>query len=99
MQRFDDPTQAIRVATGETFAIALVGNPSTGYTWQVDVDAQYLELLAQEFEPKGRGVGAGGDEVFQFRATATGQTWIACEYRRPWDREARNTERFQVVVQ
>ncbi len=58
MQRFDDPTQAIRVATGETFAIALVGNPSTGYTWQVDVDVQYLELLAQEFEPKGRGVGA-----------------------------------------
>jgi predicted secreted protein len=99
MQRFQDPTKAIRVTPGETFAVALAGNPTTGYTWQVGVDQQHLELFDQTFEPAGEGVGAGGQEVFHLRARMAGQTGIACELRRPWDREARDTTRFQVVIE
>jgi|OpeIllAssembly_1097287.scaffolds.fasta_scaffold1894228_1 predicted secreted protein len=99
MQRFTDPAAAIHVAAGETFALALAGNPSTGYTWQASVDPRYLELGSQEFEPQGQGVGAGGFEVFQLRALAAGHSEIACEYRRPWDREALKTTKFRVVIQ
>ena len=99
MARFDDPAKPIHVTAGDTFALALAGNPTTGYTWQVAVDARYLEILGQEFEPGGAGVGAGGNEVFQLRALAAGESEIACEYRRPWDREARDTKRFRVVIQ
>ncbi len=98
MVRFDDPVTPIHVAAGETFILALAGNPTTGYTWQVIVDAQYLEILGQEFEPHGTGVGAGGVEVFRLRALAAGESEIACEYRRPWDREARDTKRFRVTI-
>lgn len=99
MQRFDDPTKSIQVAAGETFAVALASNPTTGYTWQVGVDQQHLELINQTFTPKGEGVGAGGQEVFTFRARADGKTGIACEYRRPWDKEPRETKRIQVVIE
>ena len=32
MQRFDNPTEPIQVAAGETFAVALAGNPNCGKT-------------------------------------------------------------------
>jgi inhibitor of cysteine peptidase len=99
MQRFTDPAAAIHVKAGETFALSLPGNPSTGYTWQASVDPRYLELVGQEFVPEGKGVGAGGYELVQLRALAAGHSEIACEYRRPWEREVLKTTRFQVVIQ
>jgi len=98
VKRYADPEAAIQVAVGEQFAVELTGNPSTGYTWQVRVDGQLLELLGQEFEPSGDGVGAGGVEVFRLRALAAGETEIACAYQRPWDTESRDTRRFRVAV-
>jgi inhibitor of cysteine peptidase len=98
VKRYADPEAAIQVAVGEQFAVELAGNPSTGYTWQVRVDGRLLELLGQEFEPSGDGVGAGGVEVFRLRALAAGETEIACAYQRPWDTESRDTRRFRVAV-
>ncbi len=98
MQRYDSRTKVIPVAVGETFALALEGNPSTGYTWQADVDARHLEQIAQEFEPAGEGVGAAGHEVCRFTALKAGKTRIAFSYQRPWDREARDTRQFEVVI-
>ena len=98
MQRFEDPVHAIRAAVGETFAIALTGNPTTGYTWQATVDPGYLALVGEEFEPVDVGVGSGGKEVFRFRTLTPGQSEIQCEYRRPWDKKARETRRFRVEI-
>ena len=96
MKRYVDPGIAIQVAVGEEFALALAGNPTTGYAWQVRSDGQILKPLGQEFELGGEGVGAGGLEVFRFRALETGETEIACEYRRPWEKETRESKRFRV---
>ena len=98
MKRFDDPVGPIHVAEEEAFAITLRGNPTTGYTWHAQVDARHLDLIAQEFEPTREAVGAGGREVFHFRARSVTETEIAFEYRRPWSTEARDTKRFQVVI-
>lgn len=98
MQRFEDPARAIRAAVGETFALALTGNPTTGYTWQAAVDPRYLALVGEEFEPVDAGVGSGGQEVFRFRALAPGQSKIDCDYRRPWDKKARETRQFRVEI-
>ena len=96
MKRYVDPGAAIQVAVGEEFALALAGNPTTGYAWQVHSEGQVLDLLGQEFEPGGKGVGAGGLEVFRFRALAPGATEIVCEYRRPWEKESLESKRFRV---
>ena len=98
MKRFSDPGTTIQVAAGDRFAVELRGNPSTGYMWQAEVDGQYLELLGQQFEPGGGGVGAAGQEVFQFRALAAGTTEIDCVYRRPWEKEIHEKRRFRVSI-
>jgi inhibitor of cysteine peptidase len=98
MQRFEEPTKAIRAAIGETFAIALAGNPTTGYTWQAEVDPGYVELVDETFEPAGEGVGSGGQEVLRFRALTPGNSEINCEYRRPWDKKARESKRFRIEI-
>jgi predicted secreted protein len=98
MQTFQDSAQTIRVSAGETFAIRLAANPSTGYTWHADVDARCLKQVGQQFEPAGKGVGAGGYEACSFRALAPCETEIRFEYRRPWGGEARDIQRFEVLV-
>jgi predicted secreted protein len=98
MHRFDDPARAICVALDEVFAIALAGNPTTGYTWQADFDEQCLALIEQTFEPGGDGVGAGGWEVFRFRAVGRGKTRIGFVYQRPWDEEPLDAKRFRLVI-
>jgi predicted secreted protein len=98
LQRFDSQAQTIRVAAGEAFVVTLAGNPTTGYTWQARAVSHYVELLGQEFAPGGEGVGAGGREVFRFRARQAGETEIAFEHRRPWGGEARDTKHFRVVI-
>ena len=98
VKRYSDPGTTIQVATGDRFAVELRGNPSTGYMWQADVDSQYLALLGQQFEPGGVGVGAAGNEVFQFHALAIGTTEIDCAYRRPWEKEVQEKRRFRVSI-
>lgn len=98
MRRFDDPGDAIYVETEEAFVVALTGNPTTGYAWHVQIDPDYLELLRQEFEPAIVAIGAGGRELFHFRAQRAGKTWISFEYRRPWGGESRAYQQIQVLV-
>jgi predicted secreted protein len=98
MRHFTDPDQEIQVGVGEVFAVALAGNPTTGYLWQASVDADLVELVDQEFERHGQGVGAGGREVFHFRTRGAGRCRIHFEQRRPWAGEPRDTKLFQVVI-
>ena len=98
MKRYADPGAAIQVSAGSRFAIELEGNPSTGYTWEAHVDSHHLELLGQEFEPYGFGIGVAGLEILSFRAVAAGETVIRCEYRRPWEQESRGEKQFRVAI-
>jgi inhibitor of cysteine peptidase len=98
MQRYSDPAEAIHVSREESFTIELPGNPTTGYTWQAEVEAETVELIGQEFEPAGKGAGSAGMEVCQFRAVNAGETDVNLAYRRPWSGETRETRRFRVVV-
>jgi inhibitor of cysteine peptidase len=98
MQRYEDPTKAIRTLVGETFAVALAGNPTTGFVWQPTVDPGYLELVGESFEAADESVGSGGQEVFHFRALAPGSSELTCDYRRPWDKKARETKRFRIEI-
>jgi inhibitor of cysteine peptidase len=98
MQRYSDPDQVVRIATEEAFTIELTGNPTTGYTWQAEVDTNCLELIGQEFKAGGEGAGAAGTEICRFLALSAGETEIEFAYRRPWGGETRETKRFRVVI-
>jgi len=79
----------LRVEVNQEFVIPLVSNPTTGYSWQAIYDETMLELVEKAYEPgvaTKQGVfGAGGTELFRFRALERGQTEITLVYKRPWE--------------
>lgn len=93
----------VTLGLGQTLAVALPGNPSTGYTWQVlENDGQILAqtadpvLLAPASVP-----GAGGVQLFTFQGVAAGEMALNMVYARPWETDtvAANTFALDVTVE
>jgi inhibitor of cysteine peptidase len=76
---------------GDLLVFRLPSNPSTGYSWSVA--ASKPRLLLQQGEAsceipksaKGR-VGAGGTEVWRFRAERAGTLTLTFSYARVWEK-------------
>jgi inhibitor of cysteine peptidase len=76
---------------GDLLVFRLPSNPSTGYSWSVA--ASKPGLLLQQGEAaceipksaKGR-VGAGGTEVWRFRAVRAGTLTLTFSYARVWEK-------------
>jgi inhibitor of cysteine peptidase len=82
-----DPT-IITAEPGKTFTLTLDSNPTTGYRWELanPVDEKHVKLISSEYH---RGstqlMGAGGKEIWTFKAAAEGNTKIHLKYVRPWE--------------
>jgi len=100
--------QKVTVTAGQEFTITLDSNITTGYGWQLakPLDKTFVKAVKNEYQnPKpapGKGpvVGAGGQEVWVFKALKAGSTVIDFKYVRPWekDKEPVKTASFQVVI-
>lgn len=93
----------IEVKAGEEFSIALASNRTTGYQWRLvtPLDEQIVQAVGSEYvAPAGGRPGAGGKEVWTFRAVGAGKTEIALQYLRPWEAGVApaETARYVVVV-
>jgi len=100
------------VEAGVDFAITLVSNPSTGYSWRLaePLDEDVVELVSSEFEKKsvesggeegeeaGEIVGAPGEELWTFTAVAEGEAEIVLEYIRPWETDEAPEETVTIKV-
>lgn len=98
-----DPNVPIEVQVGQEFAITLGSNPTTGYRWQLaePLDESRLKLVGSEYKaPETERVGAGGREVWTFKAVGAGKTSIALRYVRPWEKDVppAETRTFVIVV-
>jgi len=80
-----EETNNIDASVDEEFSIALVSNPSTGYSWMVELDEDFIEMTSRSFTPSSEQVGAGGVEIFTFNPTAEGEIEIKFSYLRPWE--------------
>lgn len=78
----------------------LEGNPSTGYSWQVQrVNAQVLRQVGDvEFTPGSGQIGAPGLQTIRFEGVAAGQTELTLVYSRPWEKDVR-PKTFSIQVQ
>ena len=102
--KFSDPTQPIQVSTGQPFTIVLDSNRTTGYQWQLakPLDASMLQQVDNVYEaPQTNLAGAGGKELWTFKAVGKGKTTIDFHYVRPWEK---NTPRatstsFEIVIE
>lgn len=98
LETYTDLDQVIEVQKGEKFQINLESNPTTGYRWDFDIEADFLLLVEQEFEPESDLIGAGGTETFQFSASTRGETKIRFFYHRPWEEQSIKEKIFKVKV-
>ena len=84
--------------------VTLESNPSTGYGWeQVEDQGSILEQIGEaEFKPAETGepplVGAGGSEIFHFKAAGAGQTTLQLVYHRSWEEGVEPLRTFSIEV-
>lgn len=91
---------------GQTLVLTLESNPTTGYQWeQVEGQESVLQQMGEaEYKPSDAGEpplpGAGGWEIFRFRAAGPGQMTLQMIYHRPWEEgvEPLKTFSIQIVV-
>lgn len=95
---YADSGSTMRLHVGERLEVIVPANPSTGYTWELGPGSE--TILAQEgeaqFIAEGKGVGAEGQMVFRFSATAKGKGNLVLLYRRPCTEEAPPLRTFGV---
>ncbi|MDP8215094.1 MAG: protease inhibitor I42 family protein [Candidatus Euphemobacter frigidus] len=84
-----DPPDPIKAAIGDEFTIILKSNPTTGYSWRFAAppDEKIITLVNSTFQPPQTQLkGAGGEQLWTFRAVGEGKTTISLEYVRPWEK-------------
>jgi len=93
--------RVIEATVDDYFAVSLESNPTTGYKWEADFDADYLELQGEEYTThiKEQIVGAGGTEIFTFKALKRGETEIVFSYKRPWEGGEEKKQIHKVIIE
>lgn len=94
----------VTVKEGETFEITLDSNPSTGYAWEIteELDASNIEEIdnvyaAAENKQDPPLVGAGGKEVWTFKAIQKGTFEIKMKYCQGFNRDNPAEEKTIIV--
>jgi predicted secreted protein len=102
-KRFSDPAVPVTVKPGKEFSLVLDSNRTTGYGWSLDgsVDKSVVKLIGSDYrQPSTKLVGAGGADIFKFRAVRKGKTVVFLRYARSWEKGVEPVRRaaFTVIV-
>ena len=92
----------VEIAAGGSLTVTLESNPTTGFQWELTevTDQTVLKYESQEYQEPGAGapVGAGGKEVWTFKALEKGRSTISMEYRRSWEEGVAPAKTFTLTV-
>jgi len=100
----DDNGTQVTLEQGQILVVTLESNPSTGYSWAVVENQDYIleQVGESEFvQPEQSDppmVGAGGWEVFRLKAISPGQETLELVYRRAWETDAEPANTFSIDV-
>ena len=95
----------INASAGDEFIIQLDSNQTTGFQWGVagSLDPSVVKKVSSKYvpdaNPSGK-MGAGGKELWTFKAVKAGTATIAMTYTQPFDKGATpaETATFKVTV-
>ena len=80
----------VNLKVGAVLEVRLEANHTTGYSWvfapAVNPILMRQGRAAYQEHVAGNSVGAGGVEVWRFKAMKTGKQGLQFEYRRPWEK-------------
>ncbi|HEV7241180.1 MAG TPA: protease inhibitor I42 family protein [Thermoanaerobaculia bacterium] len=82
----------------EPITLYLNENPSTGYRWHITADPA-IEIQSNEFvRGQATGIGAAGQRIVVFRATAPGELHVRAKLWRDWQGESSVIRRCELLV-
>ena len=100
----DNGTTAV-FEKGTVFYLKLSENPTTGYSWELEL-SEGLSLLNDEFispeAPEGAEeplVGAGGAHLWEIEAVSEGNQQLKGIYKRPWESETGEEDTFVLYIE
>ena len=91
----------IELSPGDSLVVTLDSNPSTGFSWAVSriSNEGIVNKVSNEFKGADTGmVGAGGQEIWTFKALDKGTSTIEMKYVRPWETGVEPAATFNVTV-
>jgi inhibitor of cysteine peptidase len=82
-----DNDSQITIHPGDILEVALAGNPTTGYSWEVQEGAEAVlrQKGAPEYKAESERIGAGGTMAFRFECIAVGAVTVSLLYRRSFE--------------
>lgn len=88
----ENPKQdkTINAQVGQEFTITLEANATTGYEWQLakPLDESTFKLISSDYvTDKTNLIGAGGSQIWVFKALKAGEATISFKYVRPWEKD------------
>jgi len=98
-----DNKKTVKLAIGKSFDVALKGNATTGYQWQVGkIEGDGVRQKGKvEYVPDKhpeKMVGFGGTFIFHFNVARGVKTKIRLVYVRPWEKDAPPEKTFEVAI-
>jgi len=99
-----DSGSTVDVAVKTVVVICLLGNPTTGYRWQIAGigNGVVKQLGRDEYFPRPRPpgwAGGGGTFVFKFQAVRPGTASLNLVYVRPWEKGKAPAKTFTATVE
>jgi inhibitor of cysteine peptidase len=96
----DDNGSTVEMKKGETLILSINGNPTTGYTWEVEsVDQNILQSAGEpDYKSDSMLVGSGGTYKFKFTAASAGVTPLKLKYWRTFEPDNPPVETFEVKI-
>lgn len=90
----------VEMSSGDMLVLLLEGNPTTGYTWELDAfDPTILQQQGEpDFTPESDAIGSGGKFTFRFQAISAGQSPLKLIYHRPWEKDVPPLKTFELLV-
>jgi len=95
-----DAGTTVHLKQGTNVNIALEGNPTTGYTWEVAPGGNgVLEQQGEPaFKPDSSAVGSGGMVTLQFKASQAGTINLKLIYHRTFEPNVAPLHTFEVTI-
>lgn len=96
-----DNGTSISLKNGENFTLKLRENPSTGYSWELNL-TEGLSILSDEYtqdETPENATGVPGTHSWIIKAVAPGSQQVNGIYKRAWENTTGTEENFTLTVE
>lgn len=96
-----DAGKTVQLAAGGSLFVRLASNPTTGYQWQeAKSGGIHLQQVGKpRYEkPADAALGAGGNQIFKYKAVRPGKVTLMFRYVRPWERSPIKSYAITVLI-